>query len=174
MMGENKVGGIRVRKMNLQGRSLLVACLFMVSIFIVVLKLMNPTEVHIFLEGEETVLSQVMRNFTLYDVIMLITAAFSAGISATYLLFYDRGLATGDIAFNGKRSSYEKVLPTLKDDEQKVFQAVLDSDGIIAQSDLSDLTGVSKSNVSRALDLLESRGYVERRRRGMGNIIVLK
>jgi len=173
-MGENKVGGIRVRKMNLQGRSLLVACLFMVSIFIVVLKLMNPTEVHIFLEGEETVLSQVMRNFTLYDVIMLITAAFSAGISATYLLFYDRGLATGDIAFNGKRSSYEKVLPTLKDDEQKVFQAVLDSDGIIAQSDLSDLTGVSKSNVSRALDLLESRGYVERRRRGMGNIIVLK
>ena len=173
-MAENKVGGIRVRKMNLQGRSLLIACLFMVSIFIVVLKLMNPTEVHIFLEGEETVLSQVMRNFTLYDVIMLITAAFSAGISATYLLFYDRGLATGDIAFNGKRSSYEKVLPTLKDDEQKVFQAVLDSDGIIAQSDLSDLTGVSKSNISRALDLLESRGYVERRRRGMGNIIVLK
>ncbi len=163
-----------MRKMNLQGRSLLVACLFMVSIFIVVLKIMNPTEVHIFLEGEETVLSQVMRNFTLYDVTMLITAAFSAGISATYLLFYDRGLATGDVAFNGKRSSYEKVLPTLKYDEQKVFQAVLDSDGIIAQSDLSDLTGVSKSNVSRALDLLESRGYVERRRRGMGNIIVLK
>ncbi len=173
-MGENKVGGIRVRKMNLQGRSLLIACLFMVSIFIVVLKLMNPTEVHIFLEGEETVLSQVMRNFTLYDVIMLITAAFSAGISATYLLFYDRGLATGDIVFNGKRSSYEKVLPTLKDDEKKVFQAVLNSDGIIAQSDLSDLTGVSKSNISRALDLLESRGFVERRRRGMGNIIVLK
>ena len=159
---------------SLQGRSLLVACLFMVSIFIVVLKIMNPTEVHIFLEGEETVLSQVMRNFTLYDVVMLITAAFSAGISATYLLFYDKGLATGDITFNGKRSGYEKVLPTLKDDEQKVFQAVLDSDGIIAQSELSDLTGVSKSNVSRALDLLESRGYVERRRRGMGNIIVLK
>lgn len=163
-----------MRKMNLQGRSLLVACLFMVSIFIVVLKIMNPTEVHIFLEGEETVLSQVMRNFTLYDVAMLITAAFSAGISATYLLFYDKGLTTGDIAFNGKRSGYKKVLPTLKDDEQKVFQAVLDSEGIIAQSELSDLTGVSKSNVSRALDLLESRGYVERRRRGMGNIIVLK
>jgi DNA-binding transcriptional ArsR family regulator len=173
-MGENNVGGTLVSKINLEGRSLLVACLFMVSIFVVVLKIMNPTEVHIFLEGEETVLSQVMRNFTLYDVIMLITAAFSAGITATYLLFFDQKLAAGDVVFNGKRSSYEKVLPTLKDDEQKVFQAVLDSDGIIAQSDLSDLTGVSKSNVSRALDLLESRGYVERRRRGMGNIIVLK
>ena len=163
-----------IRRMNLQGRSLLVACLFMVSIFVVVLKIMNPTEVHIYLEGEETVLSQVMHNFTLYDVGMLITAAFSAGISGTYLLFYDRGMATGDIVFNGKKSSYEKILPTLKEDEAKVFKAVLDSDGIIAQSELSDLTGVSKSNVSRALDLLESRGYVERRRRGMGNIIVLK
>ena len=146
----------------------------MVSIFVVVLKIMNPTEVHIYLEGEETVLSQVMRNFTLFDVVMLIIASFSAGIAGTYLLFYDRNLAAGDVVYNGKRSSYEKILPTLKDDEQKVFQAVLDSEGIIAQSELSDLTGVSKSNVSRALDLLESRGYVERRRRGMGNIIVLK
>ena len=163
-----------MKRMNLQGRSLLVACLLIVSIFIVVLKVLNPTEVHIFLEGEETVLSQVMRNFTLYDVVMLITAAFSAGISGTYLLIFDRDMAAGDLAFNGKRLGYEKILPTLKDDEQKVFQAVLNSDGIIAQSELNDLTGVSKSNVSRALDLLESRGYVERRRRGMGNIIVLK
>ena len=161
-------------KMNLQGRSLLVASLFMVSIFVIALKLMNPTEIHIFLEGEETVLSQVMRNFSLYDVSMLIAAAFIAGISGTYLLFYDRRIASGDMIFNGKRNGYEKILPTLKEDEQKVFQVVLDSEGIIAQSELSDLTGVSKSNVSRALDLLESRGYVERRRRGMGNIIVLK
>lgn len=166
--------GAVMRGMNLKGRSLLVASLFMVSVFIIVLKLMNPTEIHIFLEGEETVLSQVMHNFTLYDVTMLIVAALTAGISGTYLLLFDRRMATGDIAFNGKRNGYEKILPTLKEDERKVFQSVLDSEGIIAQSELSDLTGVSKSNVSRALDLLESRGYVERRRRGMGNIIVLK
>lgn len=167
--------GAVISGMNLKGRSLLVACLFMVSIFVIVLKIMNPTEIHIFLEGEETVLSQVMRNFSLYDVGMLILAAFTAGITATYLLFFDRApMATGDVAFNGKKANYERVLPTLKDDESKVFRAVLDSDGIIAQSEISDLTGVSKSNVSRALDLLESRGYVERRRRGMGNIIVLK
>lgn len=166
--------GTVIRGMNLRGRSLLVASLFMVSVFIIALKLMNPTEVHIFLEGEETVLSQVMHNFTLYDVTMLITAALTAGISCTYLLLFDRRVATGDIAFNDKRSSYEKVLPTLKDDEAKVFKAVLNSDGIIAQSELSGITNVSKSNVSRALDMLESRGYVERRRRGMGNIIVLK
>ncbi|MCD6411533.1 MAG: MarR family transcriptional regulator [Thermoplasmata archaeon] len=35
-------------------------------------------------------------------------------------------------------------------------------------------TGISKASVSRALDLLESKGLVERRRRGMGNIVLLK
>ncbi len=151
------------------------ACVFFVSIFVIVLKLMNPTEVHIFLEGEEMVISQVMRNYTLFDVGLLIGSALFAGISGTYLLFYDRSDdPAGELAFENKRAMWEKVMPILKDDEQKVFRAVLDSDGIIAQSELSELTGVSKSNVSRALDLLESRGYVERRRRGMGNVIVLK
>lgn len=163
-----------MRRINIRSRSLLIACLFLVSVFILGLKLLNPTEIHIYLEGEETVLSQVMRNYSLYDVAVLVGSAFLAGISGTYLLLFDGGAALGVQVYNNKRTEYERVLPTLKDDEQKVFQAVLDSEGIIAQSDLSDLTGVSKSNVSRALDLLESRGYVERRRRGMGNIIILK
>lgn len=163
-----------LRSVSARGRVMLVACLFTASVFIIALKLMNPTEIHIFLEGEETVLSHVMRTYSLYDVAVLIASTFLAGISGTYLLLHDAGMAVGDLNLNSKKAMYEKILPTLKDDEQKVFRAVLDSEGIIAQSELDDLTGVSKSNVSRALDLLESRGYVERRRRGMGNIIVLK
>ncbi len=62
----------------------------------------------------------------------------------------------------------------LKDDERKIYKVILDSDGIINQSELAEKTGISKSNVSRVLDLLESKGLVERRRRGMGNIILLK
>lgn len=162
------------RRINLRGKSLLIACLFLTSIFLLGLKLMNPTEIHIFLEGEEAVLSHIMRNYTLFDVILLICSAFIAGTSGTFLLFYNSKTITGLQIYKNKKTEYERVLPTLKDDEQKVFQAVLDSEGIIAQSDLSKITGVSKSNVSRALDLLESRGYVERRRRGMGNIIILK
>ncbi len=48
------------------------------------------------------------------------------------------------------------------------------SDGIITQSELVEKTGLSKASVSRALDLLESKGLVERRRRGMGNVVLLK
>ena len=163
-----------VRRTAPNGWALLIASVFMVSVFVVVLKIMNPTEVHIFLEGRETVLSQVMRSYTLYDMVVLIAAALSAGLTSMYLLTFDRGLRSVELPYERKRASYERILPTLKEDEQKVFKAVLDSDGIVAQSELSELAGVSKSNVSRALDLLESRGYVERRRRGMGNIIVLQ
>ena len=164
-----------VRILNLRGRSLLVACVFIVSVFLIMLKLLNPTEIHIYLEGEETVLSQIMNNYTLYDVALLVVSSLVAGMSVIYLmLFDDLQRPTGEMLLESRLSKYEGLIPTLKDDEQKVFRAILDAQGIIAQSELTEITGVSKSNVSRALDLLESRGLVERRRRGMGNTILLK
>jgi len=162
-----------VRRVAKRGWTLIAAGVFMASIFVVALKLMNPTEIHIYLEGQETVLSQVLRDYTVYDVAMVIVAAFLSGLSAMYLLLHD-GTGSVEPPYKQKIARYEAILPTLKEDEQKVFRAVLESDGMVPQSELSEMTGVSKSNVSRALDLLESRGYVERRRRGMGNIIFLK
>ncbi len=162
-----------MRRVASKGWTLIAAAVFMASIFVVALKLMNPTEIHIYLEGQETVLSQVLRDYTVYDVAMVIVAAFLSGLSAMYLLLHD-GTGSVEPPYKQKIARYESILPTLKEDEQKVFKAVLESDGIVPQSELSEMTGVSKSNVSRALDLLESRGYVERRRRGMGNIIFLK
>lgn len=162
-------------RLNLRGRSLLVACVFIVSVFLIMLKLLNPTEIHIFLEGEETVLSQIMKNYTLYDVALLVVSSLVAGMSVVYLMLFDKvQKPTGEMLLEGRLSKYEGLIPTLKDDEQKIFQAVIDAQGIIAQSELPEITGVSKSNVSRALDLLESRGLVERKRRGMGNTILLK
>ena len=73
-----------------------------------------------------------------------------------------------------RKARWEAVIPSLKDDQQIIYQAVLDEDGMMAQSDIVEKTGLSKSNVSRTLDILESMGLVERRRRGMGNIIMLK
>jgi uncharacterized membrane protein len=164
-----------IRRLNLRGRSILVACVFIVSVFLVMLKLMNPTEIHIYLEGDETVLSQIMKNYTFFDVVLLVASSIVAGMSVVYLmLFDDVKRPTAEMLLESRLSRYERIIPTLKDDEQKIFQVIIDSQGIIAQSELSELTGVSKSNVSRALDLLESRGLVERKRRGMGNTILLK
>jgi uncharacterized membrane protein len=63
---------------------------------------------------------------------------------------------------------------TLKDDERKIYETILESEGIIEQSELVEKTGLPKSNVSRSLDLLESKGLAERRRRGTGNVVLLK
>jgi uncharacterized membrane protein len=50
----------------------------------------------------------------------------------------------------------------------------LESDGVVQQSTIVEETDLSKSHVSRKLDVLESRELVERKRRGMGNVVVLK
>lgn len=69
-----------------------------------------------------------------------------------------------------RKRTWRGTARALRDDEQRIYQTIVESDGMISQSELVERTGMSKSGVSRTLDMLESRGLVERRRRGMGNI----
>jgi len=92
-----------------------------------------------------------------------------------YLLFFDFvEKPAGELVLEERKKRWGQTVKTLKDDQQKIYKAIIDSDGIIEQSELPEKTGLSKASVSRALDLLESRGLIEKRRRGMGNIILLK
>ena len=59
-------------------------------------------------------------------------------------------------------------------DEKKIVKAIQDANGTIFQSDIVDKTGFSKVKVTRILDRLEARQLVERKRRGMTNVVVLK
>lgn len=65
-------------------------------------------------------------------------------------------------------------IKSLDAEEKKIYQLLENSDGTIFQSDLVAKTGFSKVKVSRIIDKLETKGIVERRRRGMANLIVLK
>jgi len=108
-------------------------------------------------------------------------------VSGTYLLLHDLIGAEGSAYTNSansassaasviieeRRQRWEEVAKTLKNDEQILYKAIID-EGIINQSVLVETTGLPKSNVSRALYGLESRGLIERRRRGMGNVVLLK
>lgn len=59
--------------------------------------------------------------------------------------------------------------------EEKVLCDILASNsGSVYQSDLMKETSWSKVKITRILDKLESKGIVERKRRGMTNIVVLK
>lgn len=63
---------------------------------------------------------------------------------------------------------------TLDSDEKKVAEVLREKDGSVFQSDVIKALGYSKVKVSRILDRMEQKGLVERKRRGMANLVVLK
>ncbi len=72
------------------------------------------------------------------------------------------------------KENYKDVMNEMADDEKQVFEKILDSDGTIFQSDIVEKTGFTKVKVTRILDRLEGRGFIERKRRGMTNVVILK
>ncbi|OIO26670.1 hypothetical protein COT57_00555 [Candidatus Micrarchaeota archaeon CG09_land_8_20_14_0_10_55_25] len=67
-----------------------------------------------------------------------------------------------------------KDLSKLEGDEKTVASYVQEAGGSLYQSDLVAKTGFTKVRVTRILDKLEHDGVVERKRRGMTNIVVLR
>ena len=199
-----------------QGKTLFAAAVFVASVLVLSLKLLNPTPVQILVEGNTAITTQVPGLFTYADVFVIAVALVLMSVSGTYILLQDSTTpaaaapasagdiiaaaapasagdiiaaaapasagdiiaaaapaSAGDIILEERRQRWERVAKTLKDDEQTLFEAIID-EGIVHQSELVEKTGLPKSNVSRALYALESRGLIERRRRGMGNVILLK
>ncbi|MBI3190152.1 MarR family transcriptional regulator [archaeon] len=68
----------------------------------------------------------------------------------------------------------KEVIQKLSDDEKKIYDHVIQHDGIIFQNEIVKDLGYSKVKTSRILDKLETKGLIERRRRGMANLVVLK
>ena len=98
-----------------------------------------------------------------------------------YLILFGREKRTVNrvvkpqIKFNElRKENFEDVLKKLDKDEKKVFESVIDENGSIFQSGIVEKTGLSKVKVTRILDRLEGKGLIERKRRGMTNIVVLK
>lgn len=68
----------------------------------------------------------------------------------------------------------KEKLNNLDEEERSIMNIVLREDGSVYQSDLIKETGISKVKVSRILDRLEGKGLIERKRRGMTNVVVMK
>jgi len=160
---------------GIRGKTVFMAALFVASTFILELKLLNPTPIQIVIEGQSASIIQLPRFFMLEDVIIIVMASIVLGVSGTYLLFFDLvEKPAGELVLEERKKRWKEIAKRLKEDEQKIYQAIIEANGIIEQSELPEKTGISKASVSRALDLLESKGLVERRRRGMRNIVLLK
>jgi uncharacterized membrane protein len=68
----------------------------------------------------------------------------------------------------------KKVLNNLAKEESEIIRLIQDNKGSLYQSKLVQVTGMNKVKVTRILDSLEAQGLIERRRRGMTNIVLLK
>ncbi|MFH0836590.1 MAG: MarR family transcriptional regulator [Candidatus Aenigmatarchaeota archaeon] len=62
----------------------------------------------------------------------------------------------------------------LNDEQKKIYEILLNSDGSMLQGELVEKSGMNKVRVSRILDKLEMQGIIERRRHGMSNVVLLK
>jgi uncharacterized membrane protein len=66
------------------------------------------------------------------------------------------------------------VLEGLDELEKKVIKMLQEENGAVFQRTLMEKLEIGKVGVTRLLDKLESKQLIERKRRGMNNIIVLR
>lgn len=94
----------------------------------------------------------------------------SAGIGSYLALNHPKGERLQTIP----KTKLNKMVGDLPEDERKIFGELAKNDGSVFQNDLINTSGFSKVKISRILDRLETKGLVERRRRGMANMVVLR
>jgi uncharacterized membrane protein len=73
-----------------------------------------------------------------------------------------------------KKTDYFIDKKGLGEEEKYVLDKLIESEGSMLQSEIVEKTNYSKVKVTRILDKLEARGMIERKRRGMTNLVVLK
>ncbi len=72
-----------------------------------------------------------------------------------------------------KKIEKKADLSSFRPEEKQVYALVKES-GAMFQAELIEETGFSKARMTRILDKLEGNDLVERKRRGMTNVVVLK
>jgi uncharacterized membrane protein len=68
----------------------------------------------------------------------------------------------------------KKLLEKLNSEEKTIMNLLLENKGNMLQSELVTKTEFGKVKITRILDSLEAQGFIERKRRGMTNVVFLK
>jgi uncharacterized membrane protein len=72
------------------------------------------------------------------------------------------------------REQFAGVMKILSHDENAILEKLIEAEGAMFQSDLVEKAGMQKVKVTRLLDRLEGLKLIERKRRGMTNVVILK
>jgi len=135
---------------------------------------MTPTVVQFVIEENVVELTEIPNIYNSTDLVVIGFSSFVLGSSLVYLLLVDKNKELRT-RISLVKEKWDKLLGELSDPDEKVIvRIVIDDGGTIFQSHLVEKSGFSKSKVSLILDRLEARRILERKRRGMTNVVVLK
>lgn len=108
----------------------------------------------------------------------LLFAAFGISFLVMAAGFYLAFLPGKNVKSGGSSNTVAREISVdtskLDDDEKRVYEFLKDKEGSAYQSDMIKELDLSKVKATRIIDKLESKGVVERKRRGMTNIVVIK
>ncbi|MCP8309805.1 MAG: hypothetical protein H3Z54_14155 [archaeon] len=168
---------------RLENKTILATIGLVASAFTLFIKLMLPVTIQIIIQGESIEIRQIPNIYFITDVAIIGVSCFVLGASLLYLLLpyqvisvpTNTHITQGEVRPIVAMENWRKVLEELTDeDERKVYQLIMDENGVIFQGRLVEKSGFPKSKISLVLDRLEARDLIERKRRGMSNIVVLK
>lgn len=94
-------------------------------------------------------------------------------IASLYLIFSKPNEKVIIKKIKEKKIERKIDLSSFRPEEKQVYNLVKEN-GAIFQADLIEKTGFSKARMTRIVDKIEGAGLVERKRRGMTNVVVLK
>lgn len=115
----------------------------------------------------DTISAQTWLSLAIVGVIIIIGLFFVFTKEETKIVTKTKKVS---VEIKRKPIDYSKL-----DKEEKVLVKNIEaSEGTIFQSDLVEKSGFDKVKVSRILDRLEGKQIIERKRRGMTNVVVLK
>lgn len=119
--------------------------------------------------GPTCVMTQTLdfHNYISWGLMLIVFA-----IGLFFVFFYKEG--STNTRKKPSTEDYQEDMKNLKDEEKTVLQKVIEAEGTIFQSDIVEKTNFPKAKVTRILDRLEGKDIIERRRRGMTNVVILK
>jgi DNA-binding transcriptional ArsR family regulator len=180
----------------LHTRRLAAAVAFLAATLVLAVQLLSPAPVVVRVGDSGTKVAELGRYFRYTDVAVVAVASGALGASGTYLLLdggdatqgaddHRHERATPQVAADGsvaqpdgdlleaRRAEWEETAERLANNEREIYETLIEADGVLPQSDIVDRVDLSKATVSRELDSLETKNLLERKRRGMGNVVLL-
>ena len=114
---------------------------------------------------------------TMYDTIKVQTGISLSIIALVFII----GMVImfskpkGKIVIKTLKEKRKKLdLSGLDSKEKEVVRLIQEENGIVFQATLMEKLGIGKVGITRLLDKLEAKQIIERKRRGMNNVVVLR